>query len=292
MPFGGLLTAGVLAGGAYLSGRKKDKAAKDQANLNNQHLEAQRQAQQQILAGLESSGWNPYGVNSLQSGSSGTSNTSGSESSYSKENPFTTAEYGKLDNLVRGVMENRLSRGSSLPPGYEQNAIRKANEAFASTDATARNIAARKGLSGAQVFGLNSPAQAARAGKIADIRGSVPLLERDLMDKDMAMEADRQSRFGTGRETRGTRRYSSSTDSSQSGFNQQGPNIGGLASLLMPPGAQQSTMSPNSGLGSALTAGGAAFANYNANQQAAGGGITGGVPPIGFCPDGQYRPGC
>ena len=99
-------------------------------------------------------------------------------------------------------MTDRLSRGSSLPPGYEANAIRKINEASAGGAAAASNAAARKGLSGQQVFGLNAPIQTARAGAIADLRGNVPLLEREMANQDMAAEGQRQAQFGTGRETR------------------------------------------------------------------------------------------
>lgn len=308
MPFGGLLTAGILTGvsayGAHKKSKQANKAAEDQAKLNNAFTADQKAGQEKILSGLQANGWNPFGVNQLTSGgtSSSTSNSVGSRDVYSKENPFTTPEYQKMDELVRGVMENRLSRGTSLPPGYEANAIRKINEASASGESAARNIAARKGLSGQQVFGLSAPAQAARTAQIADLRGNVPLLERQMMNEDIGIEGDRQARFGTGRETRSHEdsRSRTNTSGSQSGYSDSGPNIAALSSLLMPPGAQQSTVSPYSGAGSAFDAAGQAgsalFGTYMGNKQASPGSISGGVPSNAFnlrmCPDGQFRAGC
>src|SRR3990167_2485046 len=154
--------AALSAFGAHKQGKQADRPAPDEARLNNEEREARRLASMKILAGLEGSGWDPFGVNQLTSGSTGTSTTNDVRDTYSKENPFTPAEYGKLDELVRGGMPDRLSGGSSLPPGYEANAIRKINAAAAGGDAAARNAAARKGFSGAQVFGLKAPTQAAR----------------------------------------------------------------------------------------------------------------------------------
>ena len=292
MPLGGLVVLGVGAGlkayGEHKKGKQADKAAADQARLNNEEREARRLASMKILAGLEGSGWDPFGVNQLTSGSTGTSTTSDVRDTYSKENPFTTAEYSKLDELVRGVMTDRLSRGSSLPPGYEANAIRKINAAAAGGDAAARNAAARKGFSGAQVFGLNAPMQATRTGQIADLRGSVPLLERQLANEDISLEGSRQAQFGTGRERTERSTGRSTTNSSQSGFGDRAPDIGALSSLLMPPGAQQSTVSPYSGSGNAFSALGSAAMGAAPLFAGGGGGAASsagkGSTPAGQCP--------
>jgi hypothetical protein len=300
MPFGGLLTLAVGTGitmyGKHKKAKQEEKAAKDQAKLNNNNLDDQRGAQAKMLAGLQAGGWNPFGVNSLGSSgeSSSTSNTSGVRDSYTKENPFTTAEYGKSDELVRGILENRLSRGSSLPPGYEANAIRRINEASAGGAAAAGNVAARRGLSGQQVFGLNAPIQTARAGQIADLRGNVPLLERQMANEDMAAQGDRQARFGTGRESRTHETSSSRTNSSgrESSSRQVGPDIGALSSLLMPPGAQKSTVSPYSGFGNALEGIGSGVTAYGAmkqGQQGSGGAGSGRMPSSQCPPGNPYR---
>ena len=286
-----IMAAGAAAKGvsAYKKGKQANKAAKDQANLNNAQNEEQRLAQKKMLAGLEAGGWNPFGVNQLTSGGTSESSTSGSRDSYTKENPFTTPEYQKTDELVRGILENRLSRGSSLPPGYEANAVRAINAASAGGASAAANAAARRGLSGQQVFGLNAPIQTARAGKIADLRGNVPLLERSLANEDMTMQGDRQAKFGTGRESR-TRETSSSrtnTSGSESGYRDTGPDIGALSSLLMPPGAQQSTVSPNSTAGNIFstlgdfgTAAGTVMAGRAPKQAPMP------IPSTRMCPDG------
>jgi hypothetical protein len=284
--------------GAHKKSKQAEKAAKDQANLNNNQLSQQKMAQAKMLAGLESSGWNPFGVNKLGSSDSSqfSENTVGSRDSYTKENPFTTPEYAKLDELVRGTMTDRLSRGSSLPPGYEANAIRRINEASAGGAAAANNAAARRGLSGQQVFGLNAPIQTARAGQIADLRGNVPLLERQLMNEDIAAEGSRQAQFGTGRESRTHEDSRSRTSGNRSGTSSRdvGPDIGALSSLLMPPGAEQSTVNPNSAagdmfsaLGQGVTAYGATRSSKPSSKPSSGG--NGQCPPDTFFANGACR---
>lgn len=305
MGFFDFLGAGLSAIGGHQQAKQANKAAQDQARLNNANRTAQMMAQQKMMAGLESSGWNPFGVNALGSRSSGTSTTSesGRRDFYSKENPFVTDEYKKQDDLIRGVIENRLSRGSSLPPGYEANAIRAINQASAGGAAAAQNAAARRGLSGQQVFGLNAPIQMARAGQIADLRGNVPLLERQMMNEDMALSGQRQAQFGTGQERQGyeTSSRRSRTDESSSGSRDQGPDISALSSLLMPPGAEQSTVAPYSPWGNVFSAAGGAASAYAGQQRAnsgggssaassagTGGGFTGGG--ITGCPKTMQNP--
>lgn len=266
----GWVPLAIMAASAVASafGNKKkadqqNKAAKDQADLNNKFINDQAAARDKIMQGLQASGYNPFGINTLQSGGSSTSTTRG----YEKSNPFITEDYKKQDDLIRGILENRLSRGSSLPPGYEASAIRAVNDAAAGGNAAANNAAARMGLSGQQGFAVASRANSERAGKIADIRANTPLLERELANEDIGISGDRQKAFGTGQE----RRYNSTTNESRTGWNQQGPNVSDLATLLMPTNPNQSTVNPNSGWGSTLGAlgqGGMAIggAMYGAQQ--------------------------
>jgi hypothetical protein len=243
-------SAAASAYGAHKQSKQAEKAAKSQADLNNKYLTDRQAGVQDLLARLGAGGIDPFSKQRLESGGS----------SYEKSNPFITEEYKGLDDMVRGVLSNRLSRGSSLPPGYEANAIRAVNEASRGASTAAQNVAARHGLSGQQAFAMASPAESARAGKIADIRGNTPLLERQMMNEDIGIEGDRQKAFGTGSESRRT----------WNGWQESLPDIGGLASLLLPPGAQQSTVSPYSAGGSlfgALGQGGMAAASMLAANQ-------------------------
>lgn len=294
MPFGGLLTVGLIGAGASIygahkQGKQADKAAKNQADLNNLQLQAQKEAQAKILAGLEGSGINPFGINTLHGGD--TRDTVSNRSYYDKSNPFVTADYAKQDALVRGILENRLTRGSSLPPGYEAGGIRKINEANAGARLAAQNAAASKGLSGAAVFGLNAPIETSRANQIADFRTQLPLLERQLMNEDIATSGNRQAQFGTGQERQGTSKERSHSEGSL--WNEHGPDIGGLASLLMPPGAQQSTISPNSASGNAFSALGSSALGFAGalGQQRANQAPSGTQPGQGSTPAGQCPPG-
>jgi len=124
--------------------------------------------------------------------------------------PEVLKDYKNIEGLMRGMMEQRLGMGASLPPGYEQRAIAAANQAYAGAEQAARNAAAGRGLSGGQAYASQIPIQSARAGKIADIRANTPLLERQLVDQDIATAAGLTDRFG-----KGTRESGRSTTTGQ-----------------------------------------------------------------------------
>lgn len=257
----------VIAGGAsLLSGlfgqKAKSDQAKEQATLYNNWLKQYQQAQQGLLSGAMGAGWNPYGPKTSTS-----SSTSQGGSSFSSM-PQISKEYAPLDALMRGIMTGRLSGGSSLPQGYASTAARGINESFEGADAAARNLAARRGLSGEQTYAVASPANRARAGALADMRAQLPLLERQMQNEDIGITQGLQSAFGRGE------RGSSSQWGSQQGT-QTSPFTAGDLSALMgvmaPPSPMQGSKTGTSTLATGLDSLGALM-GFLASQQKSGGG--------------------
>lgn len=230
----------VIAGGAsLLSGlfgqRSQNKAAEANAKLYNDWLKQYMSTGQGLFNQAQAGGWNPFGP---QTSTSTSSQTGGSTTSF-RNNPFITKDYKPLDELMRGIMTGRLSSGSSLPEGYASNAARSINESFAGADNAARNMAARRGLSGEQSYAVASPVARARAGALADMRGNLPLLERQMQNEDIGITQGLQSAFGTGQEGR-----SSTSSWSQGQGSQTNPfsaaDLSALMSVLAPPQPFQS----------------------------------------------------
>lgn len=263
--------------GANKNANAQDKAAREQANLYNNWLAQRNNTAQDILSKIRAGGYDPFSKQVLESGGSSSTNT------YQKSNPFITEDYKPLEGMMRGILENRLSRGSSLPPGYEANAIRTANASFDGARAAASNLAARKGLSAQQLFATATPFEAQRAGKIADIRANTPLLERQMLNEDLGAASGAISNFGKGTESR-TR-----SNTNFSNWAEQLPDLNTLANFFMPAGPQQSTVSPFSAGGSALSSFGSSalgLAGLLGQMYANGtlGGGTGGGVPAGVVP--------
>lgn len=227
------VSAAASAYGAHKNAKAQEKSAKSQADLYNQWLAQRNTGAQDILSKLQAGGYDPFSKQVLENGSSTTQRT----------NPFITENYKPLEGMMRGIMENRLARGSSLPQGYEANAIRNANSAFQGAAAAANNAAARRGLSGQQAFATASPFNSARAGQIADIRANTPLLERQMSNEDIGISKGLTESFGKG----------SVTKTDTRGWSESLPDINSLTNLLLPAGPQQTTQSPYSGSGSAFS---------------------------------------
>jgi hypothetical protein len=256
---------GLGALGSFLNGRSQANQQSSQANLYNDWLKNYQNTGQSLYGQAQAAGWNPYGPQTSTHQSNGMSSSQG-QSSYSNR-PVITGEYQGIDNLMRGIMTGRLSGGSSLPAGYAENAIRGINESFEGADQAARNMAARRGLSGEQSYAVASPANRARAGKIADLRGSLPLLEREMQNQDIGIASGLQSAFGRGEA--GQSRTSQSGTTSSMGSNTNPFSAGDLSQImnvLMPPGPQQTTQTGFSPLGSGISSLGSLMGFLAANQ--------------------------
>lgn len=134
--------------------------------------------------------------------------TTGSSRSVSKVNQLVSPEvlpaYQGLVNMVKGAVTNRLARPSALPPGYAERATTAINKSYEGATQAARNLAARRGLSGEQTFGAAMPIESDRAGKIADFIANLPLTERNLQNEDIGLGEALAQAFGLAHRTTGT----------------------------------------------------------------------------------------
>ena len=254
MPFP--LALPLIAGGAsLLSGlfgnRAKSNQAKDQANLYNNWLKQYMGTGQNLFGQAQAGGWNPFGPQT--STSTGTTSSQGGGSQSYSNRPVITGEYQGIDQLMRGIMTGRLSNPSSLPAGYASNQARAINQSYEGADAAARNMAASRGLSGEQAYAVASPANRARAGALADMRGNIPLLERQMQNEDIQMAQALQAAFGRGEAGQS---QSSTWNTGQTSGSQTNPfgadDLAMLMKVLAPPSPQQSAQTGTSGVATGL----------------------------------------
>ncbi len=253
------IISAVGIGADILKQKAAGKPAEDQAQLYNQWLADRSSGVDDILKRLGDNGINPFGPQTTTNSSSGRSSsntvTNMNSSTKSSTKPVVTAEYKKLEGMFRGLLEGRLARPSALPIGYAERGARTINDTYKGATSAARNMAARRGLSGEATFGLAMPSETARAGKIADFLVDVPLKERALQTEDIQLAGQLAQIFGLGSETLSNTTGSSTSkttgSSSSNSSTTSPPNIGALAGLLLPPGPQQSTQSGVSGWGTA-----------------------------------------
>jgi hypothetical protein len=129
-------------------------------------------------------------------------------------------------------------------------------------------MAASRGLSGEQSYAVASPSNRARAGDLADMRGNLPLLERQMQNEDVNLAASLQNMFGKGQDT-----TSSQWSSGQSSGSQTNPfsasDLSALMKIMVPPSPQQGTQTGTSGVASGLDSLGALM-GYLAAQQKSG----------------------
>ena len=246
------LALGLGAVGSYLNSRSQGKQAQSQADLYNNWLKNYQNTGQNLLGQAQAQGFNPFGPQVSTSQNQGQTSMQGNTSFSNR--PTITGEYAPLDAMMRSIMSGRLAGGSSLPQGYAQNAIRGINESFEGTDQAARNLAARRGLSGEQTYAVASPNQRARAGAIADLRGSLPLLEREMQNQDIGITSGLQSAFGRGESgSSRTSQFGTSSSQGQSSNPFSTGDLSQLMSVLMPPGPQQTTQTGQSALGTGFS---------------------------------------
>jgi hypothetical protein len=256
----GWIAPAIMGGASLLSGLFGNKAKGDQhresANLYNDWLRNYQSGVGDIMGNAQAQGWNPYGPRTSTTAGSSYGSTSGRSATNFSNRPEITKEYQGLDALMRGIMEGRLSGGSSLPAGYASTAARGINESFSGADAAARNLAARHGLSGEQAYAVASPANRARAGALADMRAQLPLLEREMQNQDIGITRGLQQAFGTGQRGQSVTNTSGTSSRNTTGTQTTPFGIGdasALAQLLAGPGPMQGMQTGTSGAATGLS---------------------------------------
>lgn len=127
--------------------------------------------------------------------------------------PETTKEYMNLDRLSRGILERRLGPGGSLPPRYATQGADEIARSYRGAQTQAANLAASRGLSAQQEVAGITPIATAQAADTNKFLTNLPLLERQMRNEDLGLEAQRQAQFGTGQHTVGTTSMLGSTTS-------------------------------------------------------------------------------
>ena len=285
MPLGGALTLGGLSlASGYLNNRAQSNQQTDRADLYNNWLQNYQGNAQDFLGQAQAGGWNPFGPSTTTSQNQNYGTSQGTSTTNFNNKPVITGQYQGIDQLMRGIMQGRLGGGTGLPEGYESSAARGINESYAGADAAARNLAARHGLSGEQSYAVASPANRARAGDLADMRASLPLLARELQNQDIGIASGLQSAFGTGQRGSSTTNTMGSTSNYGSGSVERPFNVGDLSALtqlMSGPGPQEPTQTGISPTGQGISDLGSVLGFMMATGQIGGPtgpGIYGGVP--------------
>lgn len=271
-----LIIAAIGAGASYLKQRAANKSAQEQQQLYNQWLVNRSNGVNDMIERLTAGGNDPYGSQVSTNVGKSLSTTLQDSLTTTSQRPVITPQFQPLVTSATSVAQSRLNRPTALPPGFIERAVAGINQSYAGATAAARNAAARKGLSGEQTFGLASPIESSRAGKIGDFLAEVPLKERQLQNEDVSLASELARTFGLGSDSVSRTAGKSSTSGQTSSTLTQPPSIGTLASLLLPPNPYGGP-TPGSALGTAgvdlasllatLWAGGA-FGNTNAPKTA------------------------
>lgn len=112
------------------------------------------------------------------------SNTKGARTTTST--PTITPEYKTLADLLRGRAEQRLRSSTDLG-GYAASGISGINDVYGNVGQTLNNSLTARGLATSPVAAtVDTNLQTARAGSIAQLLNSLPLLQRQLQNEDMS----------------------------------------------------------------------------------------------------------
>jgi hypothetical protein len=173
------------------------------------------------------------GSNQSTTNTSGTSRTQYDNSSM----PIITKEYRPMLGKLNEIIMQRLGGSGGLPAGYQESAIRGVNKVYDDVLGSADNEMAARGIYGDAGHAARVGAsEAGRAGKIADVKMSLPLLARQFEDDAIGQGQGLISSFGRGQRDTGTSTTNSSSTSNTEGSNAmisqglQGPDP---TSLLM-----------------------------------------------------------
>lgn len=263
------------AAGNVLQGNAADKAAKDQARLNNQYLGQYDQANRDIVNRLTAAGYDPFGpqtsYSSQQGGTQGTSTTRGVQDVDMFTRPEVLAAYAPMEARYRQLIEGRLGQPSPVTEGEIASTLRGINRSSEGALRQVQNLAGGRGLSAQQLQAAATPLATARAGQIADFLASIPQVERQRQAEDLALAQGAIGQFGTGQRQTGRTTTASTTNQSGTsyggGSQTSGPDVNTLMALMRPAGPQASMQTGNSTFGNILSGLGGAASVYAAGQK-------------------------
>lgn len=157
------------------------------------------------------------------------SSTNQTTNSTGTSTPTWDPRFGPLLRMLLGRTSSTLSRGSSLPPGFETNAAEEINAGFAGPRQNLEASLAARGLADSPIAGSAlTNLEVARGAKLGDLGVQLPLLERQLSQEDLA-NALQVLGLGRGESTKSTARTVGT--GTTTGSTQQSPTSG-LGSLI------------------------------------------------------------
>lgn len=177
-------------------------------------------------------------------GGGGGSTSSSMMSSLSKtiqdmtQTPFLTPEYQGLGDNMKSILAGRLASGvSGGPSPFGQGYLSTGTAAINDQYGTMRKALENR-LSSSGMFGSAGPTEAGygyldanRGRDIANLRGQVPLLDRQLQDQDLGMAAQLARVFGLGQK----QHSESTTNTTQRGTSTSSSSGGGGGGSIIPP---------------------------------------------------------
>lgn len=117
--------------------------------------------------------------------------------------PVLNPEFRGMVDALKSVIGDRLTSGSSLPPGYAESQVRAINAAAAPGRQAIQNLAARTGRN-AEQLSIGSPVERQVAGQLADLAANLPLRERAMQTEDLGLASALAQVFGLGQRVTGT----------------------------------------------------------------------------------------
>lgn len=144
--------------------------------------------------------------------------------------PTVTPEYSPLQKMLIDRATASLQRPAALPRGYEEQGIRGINRTYDLAEQSLGNNLTARGLGGSPIAGAaEGRLSGGRASDIVQFQGTLPLLERQMQQEDLA-SAMNMLNFGIGRSTTGSNTGSGTTAGNMQ-YNEGSPFGAGISTL-------------------------------------------------------------
>lgn len=146
------------------------------------------------------------------------------------QTPFLTPEYAGLGGSMKSILEGRLKSGVNGGPspfgqGYLSTQTANINDQYGMMQKALANHLSNSGMAGSPgpVEAGEGYLAANRGRDIANVRGQIPLMDRQLQDQDLSMAAQLAQVFGLGQK----QHTESTTNTTQKGSNTSTSSSGG-----------------------------------------------------------------
>lgn len=181
------IASGISGGLSWLFNRKKKKPlATGQTPGINPNATTPNAAGASV-PGVSIAGLSPQEIAMLGLSAAGGALSNRPQTSMQVTTPVESPEYAGIGAALRQMLQQRLTNPASLPDAYETQGIKNINDTYGSIAQGLQNSLTSRGLAGSPMAG-NADAQLAlrRGGDIVNFQNSLPLIERDFKNQDIA----------------------------------------------------------------------------------------------------------